>query len=306
MIALIDADILVFRCGFAAERNRWHLNILTGPKKGLQSEFEYKKDANEALNDALPGRYSRAEGIDYQLYSERKLEPLSHALHNVNMAVQKICDSLGINEFDVRMYLSGDSNYRYKIATTKPYKGTRKQAHRPTHEAEIRAHMISTWDTTVAEGIEADDALGIAQCNSTEECCIVSIDKDLDMIPGFHYNPSHDLSYDVSEKSAMECFATQLLTGDSTDNIPGLSGVGPVAAAKVLGGLEQGELLDAVARMYASKSGREDWFEYLTEQAKLLWILRDSLAVPAVDRMLEGLNDLGERDGSTIQTDLFG
>ncbi len=306
MIALIDADILVFRCGFAAERNRWFLNILTGPKKGLQSEFEFKKDANQALDDALPGVYSRAEGEDYQLYSERKLEPLSHALHNVNVAVKKICENLAINDFDVRMFLSGDTNFRYDVAKTKPYKGTRKKAHRPAHEDEIRAHMISTWDTNVAQGIEADDALGIAQCKGNEETVIVSIDKDLDMIPGYHYNPTHDLTYEISEADGVSCFANQLLTGDSTDNIPGLSGVGPVAAERALGGLETDELLEACARMYASKSGREDWFEYLTEQATLLWILREPLDVPVIPFMFEGLDNLGGDDGGTIQTDLFG
>jgi len=306
MIALIDADILVFRCGFAAERNRWFLNILTGPKKGLQSEFEFKKDANEALDDALPGKYSRAEGEDYQLFSERKLEPLSHALHNVNVAVKKICESLGINDFDTRLFLSGDTNYRYEVAKTKPYKGTRKKARRPAHEDEIRAHMISTWDTNVAQGIEADDALGIAQCKGDVETVIVSIDKDLDMIPGYHYNPTHDLTYEVSEADAMMCFASQLLTGDSTDNIPGLPGVGPVAAERALGGLNTNELLEACARMYASKSGREDWFEYLIEQARLLWILREPLEITYVAGMFAGLDDLGGETGGTVKTDLFG
>ena len=305
MIALIDADILVFRCGFAAERNRWFLNIITGPKAGLQAEFEFKKDANEALDEALPGRYSRAEGEDYQLFSERKLEPISHALHNVNVAVQKIMDELGVNEFDTKLYLSGPTNFRYDVAVTKPYKGTRKKSHRPAHEEEIRAHMISTWDTVVADGIEADDALGIAQCASSEETCIVSIDKDLDMIPGYHYNPTHDLTYEVTEEQAWTVFCTQLLTGDSTDNIPGLPKVGPVAASRALGGLDQAEMLDAVARMYASKSLKDDWFAYLTEQAKLLWILREP-PNSIVEDMLEGLNDLGGDSDETIKTDLFG
>ena len=293
MIALIDADILVFRCGFAAERNQWFLKILVPNAEGPPStrEFQYKKEATAALDKSLPGIRSREEGVDYQLWSERKVEPVENALHNVNVAIGKIMDSLSVSEFDVKLYLSGGVNFRYAAATTKPYKGNRDDKHRPTHEEAIRKYMRSKWDTVVTDGIEADDALGIAQTAAQEgETCIVTIDKDLDMIPGFHYNFVEDVSYTIDAYTAWRKFCTQLLMGDSTDNIPGLPKVGVSKAVKMLEGLENVELMEEVARQYASKSGKEDWFEYLMEQATLLWIQQTGIIEPPID---PSLNEIG-------------
>jgi hypothetical protein len=282
MHLLIDADILVFRSGFAAERNVWFLNIDSGNFEAVPEQYAYKKEALAALDEALPGKYSRVEGEDYQLWSERYLEPVENALHNLNGQVNKILEALSCTEFDVTMYLSGGKNYRYDIAKTRPYKGNRDDAHRPQHEEAIRKYIRSKWETVVTDGIEADDALGIEQTRNRtnpspmEDTCIVSIDKDLDMIPGLHYNFMHDVSYEVTTDDAWKCFCKQVLTGDTTDNIPGLKGIGSAKAEKMLDGLEHGDLLEEVARQYAAKSGKKDWFAYMTEQAQLLWIQRET------------------------------
>ena len=46
MIGLLDGDIVVFRCGFAAERNVWHLAWAPneeGTKFTENKQFEYKR-----------------------------------------------------------------------------------------------------------------------------------------------------------------------------------------------------------------------------------------------------------------------
>ena len=48
MHALFDADILVFRCGFAAERNEWHLHV---PSRDFVGVFEYKREATDKLDE---------------------------------------------------------------------------------------------------------------------------------------------------------------------------------------------------------------------------------------------------------------
>jgi len=304
MKGLVDADILVFRAGFAAERNKWFLKV--GPPRGDWSvkEFEYKKDASAALDEALPGIHSREEGTDYQLWSERQIEPVENALHLVKMQINKIMEACDLTEFDVQCYLSGPTNFRYDVAKTRPYKGNRDAKHRPTHEVAIRDYIRSQWETVVTEGHEADDALGIAQCKADkDETCIISIDKDLNMIPGLHYDFLHELHYDITPDEGYKLFCLQVLTGDTTDNIPGLDGVGIKRAEKVLAGLPQDKWMEAVASEYASKSGKRDWFEYLMEQATLIWILRDTNNMgPPVPAELE---DIGGQFDGTDEISLF-
>ena len=49
MLVLFDADILVFRCAFAAEYQEWFLKV------GDETyEFRYNKEAKDKLNELLP------------------------------------------------------------------------------------------------------------------------------------------------------------------------------------------------------------------------------------------------------------
>jgi hypothetical protein len=266
MLGLIDGDILVFRAGFAAERNYWYLKV-----NEVTEEFPYKKDALEKLDELLPGKYSRVEGEDYQLWSERKVEPVENALHLINKQMDAIMEACSLSEFDVRVYLSGGYNFRYDVAKTRPYKGNRDASHRPTHEEAIKDFIRSKWETVVTDGIEADDAIGIAM---GEDTICISIDKDLDMIPGLHYNFKDEVHYEMTPEQSWRKFCLQLLTGDTTDNIPGLPGIGAGKAEKILDGIADEDLLEVVASTYASKSKQKDWFAYLREQAELLWIQR--------------------------------
>lgn len=290
MYALFDADILVFRAGFAAERKEWHLAwapVYETTEEGIQDKdnpeftkhkvFEYKREAQDHLDKVLPGVYSRVEDQDYRMWPEVNLEPVSHALHNVKVSVQKALDACDCTDFDVKMYLSGKDNFRNQVATTRPYKGNRDRTHRPQHEKAIRDFIKSTWDTTEAVNEEADDLLGIAQTKyGPQDSIIISIDKDLDQIPGLKYNLMHDVRYNVDQKKADYLFHMQLLTGDATDNIPGLPGIGPGKAAKALHGMETAEeQMEEVIRMYQIHSGKDDWLEYLREQGRLIYIRRE-------------------------------
>jgi len=95
----------------------------------------------------------------------------------------------------------------------------------------------------VSEGEEADDLLGI---NQTHETIICSIDKDLLMVSGRHYNFVKREHSEVSNKEGRWNFYKQLLTGDATDNIPGLWKIGPVKAAAMLEGCGTIEEYNAV------------------------------------------------------------
>lgn len=274
MLGLVDGDIIVFRCAFAAERNEWHLHV---PKDDFKGVFEYKREAQEELDKRLPGIHSRVEGEDYRLFPEMRLEPLSHALQNVKVTMKKIADANGLNEFDIKVFLSSGPCFRHRVATTRPYKGNRDEKRRPTYEKEVRQYIIEQYDTYIAEDEEADDLLGIwATKHGYNDTIMITIDKDLDQIPGLKYNFMHDIGYEVSENQAWYNFCIQLLTGDATDDIPGLPKIGPGKAKKALHGLEDdpNAMMEEVVRMYQIHSGKEDWHSYLKEQGQLVYIRR--------------------------------
>ena len=311
MKALFDADIIVFRAGFAAERNQWHLLVLVedckgGPPWEAPETYAYKKDALARLDEVLPGQYSRTEGEQYRLWSERDLEPVSHATHNAKVLINKCLEAVDCTEFDAIMYLSGEGkNFRHEAAKTSVYKGNRDNKHRPTHEQAVRDYIRHSYETVVTDGIEADDALGIAQKKyGPHESVIISLDKDLDMIPGLKYNFVNEVHYDVTPEIAWRKFCTQLLTGDAVDNIPGLKGVGVKKADTMLKDLHEEELMDEVLRQYASRTLHEDWYAYLIEQATLIWIQQEPDQAPPIPTE-EEWGTFGEEDAA-VETDLYG
>lgn len=178
-----------------------------------------------------------------------------------------------VDQFDrslsYRVFLTGSGNYRYLIAKEQGYKANRTQP-KPVYLPIVREYMVEHWRAEMIEDREADDAMGCAQ---TEETCIVTIDKDLDMIPGAHYNPVKDLYYHMDEESAWRAFYSQLLTGDRTDNIMGIHGIGPKKAKAALEGKSHLQMDKAVRSLYKQHYGKRA-NELLAERGALLWIQR--------------------------------
>lgn len=178
--------------------------------------------------------------------------------------LEDLVDSILVNiEADeYRLFLTGKDNFRYTIYPE--YK-----AHRPKEKPywleAARQYLIATFNAEVIDGQEADDAMGI---NQTEDTVICSIDKDLLMIPGRHYNFVKDEYSEVSKEKAMKHFYMQCLTGDRADNIKGIEKVGPKKAEKILAGLTtEKEMFDAVREAYSND-------EEFIMNARVLWIRR--------------------------------
>jgi hypothetical protein len=173
------------------------------------------------------------------------------------------------NADDCEGYLTGKDNYRHEIAKTAPYKANRV-AEKPKHLGIIREYMISAWAFSVQEKQEADDAISIrAYALGEEDYIICSIDKDLDNVRGWHYNFGKNERYFVKEEDAIKNFYRQVLTGDRVDNVPGLPGIGPKKAEKILQDCcTEEELYKAVLEAYKGD------VSLLTEQAQLLWLRR--------------------------------
>jgi 5'-3' exonuclease len=171
---------------------------------------------------------------------------------------------------DYKAYITGRGNFRNEIAVTEPYKGNRKDAKKPKHYDAIRKHL-QRLGAELVEGQEADDAVAIEA--STNGGWIVSIDKDLDQVAGWHYNFVKHEEYYVTEEEGLRNFYTQVLTGDRIDSIPGLKGIGPKKAAKILDGCTtEQELYEACVKAYSDAGLTQ---ERMLEAGTLLWLRRE-------------------------------
>jgi len=272
MLVHVDGDVVVYRAGFAAEHTLYHLHYYDLGKQKTQT-FDGAKELEAFLKDRdwMP--------VDYWIEPEIMIEPEEAAVYNVRSILRSICDDLQIDpETELRVYLSGGKNFRDGVAKIKPYKGNRDKTRKPVHAPALKEYVRNAYSHKVSDGQEADDDMAIAHyalwLRDPDGTVISTIDKDLNMIPGLHYNFVTKESYNVDPAEGLLAFYRQCLTGDTTDNIPGLGGVGPVRAAKLLPApAPEQELLRIVRGEYRRVHG-ERAEEVLLEVGRLLWIRR--------------------------------
>jgi hypothetical protein len=269
----IDADILVYRCGFAAERMHYYLTI---PSEDITLDFESKAELDEYLEYASSWL---GEG-DYEVEKRRLVEPVANAQNTVKTTVGGIVSAWdnAVKISGITMYLSGEDNYRNDIATIKPYKGNRDPNNKPTHALAIKEYIKEKWDTDVSTDEEADDVMGyshtVMYTEDKDSSCICTTDKDLNMIPGWHYNLTNKNTFYMTPEKAMEFFWTQLITGDTTDNVAGVPGAGAKAAEVAYADAEtQQDYYQAALALYVQRYDNPD--AALLENGRLLWIRRE-------------------------------
>lgn len=169
--------------------------------------------------------------------------------------MQGVSDKL--NTQDVLLFLTGANNWRKDILPS--YKSNRKDTRKPLMLPFIRQFMVDNLSAIIVDTFEADDLLGI-EATSTDDCIIVSEDKDLKTIPAMVYNPQKDdAPVLIPEFTAAWNHMFQTLTGDSTDGYSGCPKVGPVAAKKILQDIDQIEdLWPAVVAAFKKQNLSEE------------------------------------------------
>ena len=333
MKVLIDGDVIVYRAGFAAQTD-WkcihYVDVVDpdDPEQDIEQMHPCAYAKENSGKDNNVEQMVEELGLhedEYQIEHWADPQPKSYALHLVKQEIERIvmaCEGYlaetGQSVSEVKIYLTGSTNFRNKVATIRGYKANRKDRARPLHYDTIRTYMLEHLDAQLILGMEADDALAIEQWADDPydpKSIICTIDKDLSLVPGLQYNFLKKDGYYISEQQATLNFYKQLLTGDTADNIPGLYRVGQKAADKLLTlEMSEWELYEACLLEYTKRieNSREKGhktegyyvddmtpYEHLLENARLLWMLQkpDQLWVPPLEE--------GEREWKGIKAEGF-
>jgi DNA polymerase I len=252
-IALIDADILVYEAAYRCQQNiEWD--------EGDVSKYADIDDAIDVIDAAVAL-------IEHKTGADKSLLALTD----------------GAREKNFRRSVWP----QYKChRESKP--GSSDDG-RPLLYQALRHYVRVAYEVFQKEGIEGDDTIGILATADLKwlptERVICSVDKDLDNVPGWHFNwrkPEKGVYY-VTEREADRNFLFQTLTGDATDGYPGIPGIGPKKAEKILNAIEEDSAFfpespqffwwEAVRVAYAQAAYDE---EYLLSQARCARILRAS------------------------------
>lgn len=262
------------------------------------------------LIDADMLRYECGFGVEFNEDGGKFIHNFEPALDLLEHKIRVILEETEATE-PPTLYLTQDKamaarhkeeyvpNFREAIAVSAVYKGTRASG-KPFHYDNLTEYMLSKYDCIVAKGYEADDLLSIHQGESNKdyETIICSRDKDLRITPGWHYTwecgkaraygphyvePLGHLDAPVKNKmfgTGLKFFYSQMITGDTVDNIKGMPGRGPAYAYKILNECEnEEELFNAVRDVYVEyfngQSQIGEWREYFKEQAALLWMIQE-------------------------------
>lgn len=187
---------------------------------------------------------------------------------------QTIASIMSDLEGDVgKIAIKGSNNFRKEIYPE--YKNNRKKE-LTKQEKEFfdfgYKYLEESWGAIPAHGMEADDLLAIW---STEEPgIIVSIDKDMLQVAGLHFNTRKKEYCNMTEEEASLFLHTQVMMGDSVDNITGLRGIGKVKAAKVLENIPMAQHLSTVKSFWLKQFGR-GWEDNLQLNMDLVYLKRN-------------------------------
>lgn len=157
--------------------------------------------------------------VAYRCAASSENEDVGIAVARVNDLMDRILHETGSDDYVV--FLTGSNNFRYQY--NPEYKANRTDKPKPIHLQAVREHLVVNWKASVEDTQEADDALGIYQM-ANKETIICSIDKDLLMIPGEHYDFVKGIRREQFTIPAIRHFYYQLIMGDRTDNIFGFDG----------------------------------------------------------------------------------
>tara|TARA_R110001592_G_scaffold95756_2_gene275603 strand:- start:602 stop:1315 length:714 start_codon:yes stop_codon:yes gene_type:complete len=194
MILLIDADSLIFASCYR--------------KRETPEDEKYYKDISDSRNK-----------FDQQFMS----------------IVNDLEEKYTIDK--VITFSGSKGNFRKLLA--KKYKANRKKQELPPLLHPMHNYVKQQYDSIFGYGVETDDMVArywfkLSEEFGRNEVMIVSIDKDYKQFPCliYNYHWKHKEILDISEEQALFNFYSQMIEGDTADNVNYFKGKGKRFAEK--------------------------------------------------------------------------
>lgn len=154
---------------------------------------------------------------------------VDEAYANVKDEINVLAEKLKVDEVTIA-FTDRKNNFRKNL--NPEYKANRSGVRKPLIYYPLREMVEDNYDTVCWDNLEADDVMGILGSDPFNEYILVSIDKDMRTIPCQLY--VNDTYTNIGLEEANRNFLIQTLTGDTTDNYKGCSGIGAVKAKALL------------------------------------------------------------------------
>jgi len=289
LLGNVEADELLMQSCMRVGKRKYFVEHPSGSTYPLTDKYRTNGRFDRFKVKAMMKRLGKIELDDYNIMCEVAYTGTEQlAIGLMEQQIKKLYYMTKVSRLDFFIGSTDKSNFRFAAAKTLPYKGDRGE--KPSIIPYLRQYLLLKHNAVEAHGYEADDMLGI---NQGKDTIAIHCDKDINQIPGAHYNTMTDTlwqAYDpgtlTKKKSGIDghglaFFYAQLLMGDKTDNIPSIkksptikTGWGGAGVYQLLRNCkEEREYLDIVVNCYKEVL-ENNWQARLKEQADLVWICR--------------------------------
>jgi 5'-3' exonuclease len=180
-------------------------------------------------------KYNVIIDADSMIYSAAFADELDSAKESLDSKIESVLDYFEekgtVNAFTICSGSRG--NFRKYLTST--YKANRKDVKHPEWLKHLHLYAKTDWSSKRAVGVETDDLVASLFLKKTEGVrnVIVSIDKDYLQLEGWIYNYNKNTLIHNSKLDALRAFYTQMIVGDSADNIKVCKGKGKAYASKL-------------------------------------------------------------------------
>ena len=209
--------------------------VLNKPKEYDSSKKVLLIDADSIL---FLASYFPEDSLEQFPTDELQLEEGKYRIRNKLQEIQNNVEEC-YNISNTIVFLGGKGNFRYKLYPL--YKANRKDREISPLIPLLKKYIVNEISNVLlAEGSEADDYVYETYKISGGNCVVAAIDKDVFIncpnVPLYNYRSYPDKSLEntiivgsfkeFTEEESRLAIATQIITGDAGDGIPGAKGVG--------------------------------------------------------------------------------